>query len=249
MRFPEHPIKYYEPSVLRDLGQIIGPILRIDTRTTSESRWRFARICVQVNFANPLIKIIKVGGVKHPIQYKGINCLCFSCSRVGHKMESCPYTARATEKDGEDRTKMTDLPVVNRSVPSEETFGPWFMVSGKRQASRKGNKFSPQVSQHSPAQHQKVRSPNHVASPSTHELDPLGPLQKKSKHVASLFSTDNAFVANRTQLENKDRNYFYSAQTSTKHHSRNSRSNQKLRGASSLKGERLKQLAEVKESK
>lgn len=56
---------------------------------------------------------------------------------------SYPYTTKATEKDGEDGTKMTDLPVVNHSVPSEETFGPWVMVSGKRQASRKGNKVSP----------------------------------------------------------------------------------------------------------
>lgn len=64
VRFLELPIEYYEPTVLRDLGQIIGPVLRIDTRTASESRGRYARICVQVNFANPLIKIIKIRGVK-----------------------------------------------------------------------------------------------------------------------------------------------------------------------------------------
>ena len=132
VRFPELPIEYYEPSMLHDLGQIIGHVLRIDTRMAFESRGRFARICVQVNFANPLIKIIKVGCVKQPIQYEGFNSLCFSCYRVGHKMESYLYIAKATEKVGEDGTKMADLPIVDRSIPSEETFGPgfWFHKKG-----------------------------------------------------------------------------------------------------------------------
>jgi len=198
VRFPELPIEYFEPSVPRDLGQIIGHVLRIDTSTTSESRGRFARICVQVNFANSLIKIIKVGGIKQLVQYKGINSLCFSRSCVGHKMESCPYIAMATEKVEEDGTKMADLPIVDRSIPSEETFGPWVLVSRKRQSSRKGNKVSPQVSKQISAQHQKARSLYHAASPSTHELDPSGAIQKESKHATSPFSIDNAFMANRT---------------------------------------------------
>lgn len=31
------PIEYYEPSVLRDIGLAIGPVLRIDTQTSTES--------------------------------------------------------------------------------------------------------------------------------------------------------------------------------------------------------------------
>ena len=108
------------------------------------------------------------------------------------------------------------------------------------QFNRKGNKVSPQVSQHSPAQHQMARSPNHGASPSNHELDPSSTIQKESKHAANPFSIDNAFVVDHTQLENKDRNYLYSAPTTTKQHSRNSPSNQKMRETSGLKGERMK---------
>ena len=110
----------------------------------------------------------------------------------------------------------------------------------KRESSRKGNKVSLQVSQHSPTQHQMARSLNLVASPSNHKLDSSGTIQKESKHAANPFSIDNAFVANHTQLENKDRNYLYSAPTVTKQHSRNSPSNQKMRGTSGLKGERMK---------
>lgn len=110
----------------------------------------------------------------------------------------------------------------------------------KKESSRKGNKVSLQVSQHSPTQHQMARSLNLVASPSNHKLDSSGTIQKESKHTTNPFSIDNAFVANHTQLENKDRNYLYSAPTATKQHSRNSPSNQKMRGTSGLKGERMK---------
>ena len=98
VRLPELPIEYYEPSVLRDLGKAIGPVLRIDTHTAAEARGRFARLCVQVNFDKPLVKLLKVGGVKQPVWYKGISALCFSCGRIGHKVESCPFTTRAPEK-------------------------------------------------------------------------------------------------------------------------------------------------------
>ena len=89
--------------MLRDIRQAIGPILRIDTHTTSKTIGRFARICVQVNLENPLIKLIRIGGIEQPVQYEGINALCFSCGRVGHKVDGCPYMARATCKDGKGK--------------------------------------------------------------------------------------------------------------------------------------------------
>ena len=46
VRLPELPIEYYEPSMLREIGEVIAPILRIDTHTMAESRGRFARLCV-----------------------------------------------------------------------------------------------------------------------------------------------------------------------------------------------------------
>ena len=84
---------------------------------------------MQINLANPLIKIIKIGGVEQPVQYKGINSLCFSCGRVGHKVESYSYIARASEKGGEDKAKGDDPTVIDHSASSEETYGPWVLIS------------------------------------------------------------------------------------------------------------------------
>jgi len=52
-----------------------------------------------------------------------------------------------------------------------------------------------------------------------------------------------------TQAENKDRSNIPIAQSSAKHRSRNPRTNQKFRGASSLKGDRLKYSSKEKEPK
>ena len=77
--------------MLRDIGKAIGPVLRIDAHTGTESRGRFARLCVQICFDKPLIRNIKVGGINQLVQYEGLIALCFSCGRVGHKAEGCPY--------------------------------------------------------------------------------------------------------------------------------------------------------------
>ena len=91
IRLPELPIEYYEVSVLKDIGKAIGPVLRIDTHTVSESRGKFARLCVQVNLDEPLVNLIRVGGIRQKVQYEGLGFLCFSCGRVGHQAVGCPY--------------------------------------------------------------------------------------------------------------------------------------------------------------
>lgn len=98
VRLPGLPIEYYELSVLRDIRKAIGPVLCIDTHTASETRGCFVRLCVQVNFDESIVKLVKVGGIDQPLQYEGISSLCFSCGRVGHKTEGCPYRTRLPEK-------------------------------------------------------------------------------------------------------------------------------------------------------
>ena len=117
IRLSELPIEYYKPSVLWELGQAIGPVLRVDMHTAIESRGWFARICVQINFEKPLIKLIQIGGIDQPVLYEGINALCFSCGHVGHKVENCPYTTKApVNKDARKENDKVDGHV---SIPSE----------------------------------------------------------------------------------------------------------------------------------
>ena len=81
--------------MLREIGQTIGPVLRIDAQTTTESHGRYARICIQVNLDYPFIRTILIESLVQAVVYEGISTLCFSCGRVGHRREACPYTIHA----------------------------------------------------------------------------------------------------------------------------------------------------------
>ena len=46
VRLPELPIEFYDAFVLKEIGSVIGPVLCIDSYTTSETRGGYARLCV-----------------------------------------------------------------------------------------------------------------------------------------------------------------------------------------------------------
>ena len=58
MRLPELPIEFYDASVLREIGSVIGPVLHIDSYTASKTRAGYARLCVQIDLEKPLISSI-----------------------------------------------------------------------------------------------------------------------------------------------------------------------------------------------
>ena len=156
VRLPRLPIEYYEVSVLRDIRKAIGLVLRIDTHTTLETRGSFAQLCVQVNFDDPIVKLVKVGGIDQPMQYEGISSLCFSCGRVGHKLENCLYRTRLPEKDEEMETRVEDLmnqEARENTEPESNAFGPWVLVAWKRKPSRNASKESrPEANSGHPSQ-------------------------------------------------------------------------------------------------
>ena len=99
IRLPELPIEYYDHDMPLKIGKVVGPVLRLDSNTAMGARVRFARLCVQVNLDKPLIKRVHTGKNVLSIQYEGINSLCFSCGRVRHRKEACPFIIRENLKE------------------------------------------------------------------------------------------------------------------------------------------------------
>ena len=92
VRLNDLPIEYYNVEALLHIGKTISHVLRVDTHTASETRGRFARICVQIDMDKPLVTAVLVGRFEQPVCYEGIQKLCFDCGRLGHRKEICPYT-------------------------------------------------------------------------------------------------------------------------------------------------------------
>ena len=104
-----------------------------------ESRGRFAMLCIQVNFNEPIIKLLKMGVIDQPVQYEGIHSLCFVCGRVGRKVENCPYKINTPMTSEVEKEAGKSQEVVGQK-PSEEAldaFGPQVLVARKWQPNKK----------------------------------------------------------------------------------------------------------------
>lgn len=95
--------------------------MRIDTHIATETRGRFERLCIQISYDRPLIKLIKVGGISQPVQYEELNSLCFSCGRAGHKEESCSHRVRASKRTNGDDANGENLEE-NKPTPSDKSY-------------------------------------------------------------------------------------------------------------------------------
>lgn len=79
VKFPELPIEFYDLEVLKEIGCVIGPLLRIDSYTATGSRGSYARLCIQLDRNKPLITSLKVGRLVQQVMYEGLSSLCFYC--------------------------------------------------------------------------------------------------------------------------------------------------------------------------
>lgn len=89
LRIPELPLELYNDNFLKRLGNVLGKFLKIDRLTSVHSRGQFARICVEMDLAKPLIPKILVRGETLSLAYEGLHSVCFKCGVYGHRMEVC----------------------------------------------------------------------------------------------------------------------------------------------------------------
>ena len=113
--------------MLKEIGESIVKVLRIDTHTAMEARGRYFRLCVQVDINKPLVNSLLIGRFEQVVTYEGIHKLCFSCGRIGHKVEACPYTIR---KEKESQTQAKEVLVSQTNVEDDRNFELWKVNDG-----------------------------------------------------------------------------------------------------------------------
>ncbi|XP_031095188.1 uncharacterized protein LOC115999480 [Ipomoea triloba] len=89
VRFPAVPIEYFEDDFLMKIGKYIGRPIKVDTTTSLVSIGRFARVCVELDLTKSLLAKFTLGGEVIPIEYEGIQMVCFKCGIYGHKQDQC----------------------------------------------------------------------------------------------------------------------------------------------------------------
>ena len=210
------------------------------------------RLCIQISYDRPLIKLIKVGGISQSVQYEGISSLCFSCGRVGHKEESCPYRARATKKaDGDDANgenlegkKSTPN---DKSYPTKENFGSWVLVARKKKVNKDFGKDKLSSYGHlSPFK----PGPSQTKSLTRSGFAYLKTEKRSRSHNHMTLPTPNALLANHTiSITGEDQPNLTQHHMSSKSHTCGQKTKQKSWNLARAKGNQVSTSDKEKESR
>lgn len=96
VRFPNVSAEYLDEEAVKLIASVIGKPIKLDEVAAFASRGRFARVCVQIDLAKPLLTKVQIKRDFIHIEYEGLPVICYSCGRVGHRKEHCIHTIAAT---------------------------------------------------------------------------------------------------------------------------------------------------------
>jgi len=93
-RLSELPIEFYDNSILQQIGNQLGDLLKIDARTIDNVQGRFARLCIQVDLDSPLVSKVRIGSLAQPVQYEGYHPSTLSVDALDTKLLPAPLSSR-----------------------------------------------------------------------------------------------------------------------------------------------------------
>ncbi|KAK8563441.1 hypothetical protein V6N12_035587 [Hibiscus sabdariffa] len=133
IRLPGLSATLYKWSLIEEIGNCIGLVVRIDYQTESGCRGRFARMEIRIDLNKPLVSKLLVNDKLQVIEYESLPTVCFECGKYGHVNDSCPTTV--SESGRADPSSPTP------SRPHDDAssdFGLWMLVEkNQRRPSRK----------------------------------------------------------------------------------------------------------------
>ncbi|XP_058725648.1 uncharacterized protein LOC131596932 [Vicia villosa] len=122
------PIEYYDPRVLKFMGNRIRKSLKVDKNTLLQGRGKFARLCVEVDLSNPLLAQFKIKDRKYKVEYESLHLLCVTCGRFGHYKEGCLEKNALWDNMKYEGVKQNAIGVSNSCD------GPWTVVQKIRRS-------------------------------------------------------------------------------------------------------------------
>ena len=141
VRLPCLPTRYYCRNVVKEIGSILGEVIRVDYHTESAERGRFARIAVVLDLSQPLVPKIQVDDHLIYVEYEGLPLICFHCGRYGHQKDNCPENPARVTATPVVPPAPANAPASTSAVPHDEPqFGDWMLVPMKPRQPDKGVK-------------------------------------------------------------------------------------------------------------
>ncbi|CAN1154343.1 hypothetical protein LINPERHAP2_LOCUS19960 [Linum perenne] len=105
------------------IGNYIGRTIRLDLATSKGSRYRYVRVCVEVDLTKPLLGKYMIEDRIFKIEYESLENVCFDCGCYGHKKETCPDLVHKAPFERVEMEATVAVPEVE-----ELDTGEWMMV-------------------------------------------------------------------------------------------------------------------------
>ncbi|KAH9669745.1 hypothetical protein KPL70_021920 [Citrus sinensis] len=142
-------IHFYHKTIIRRLGQIVGPVIKIDYLTAAAQRGKFARIAVQLDLDKPLVSQFNFEGRIQKVEYENLPMICFCCGKFGHYQDACP-DGGTTHVEAAQPTSCPvaanqNIVVEEGSNQNESKFGSWMVVTRKPRPRRSTERVSSKV--------------------------------------------------------------------------------------------------------
>ncbi|XP_039134837.1 uncharacterized protein At4g02000-like [Dioscorea cayenensis subsp. rotundata] len=87
------PVEFWDGETLETIANQFGTLLKVDDFTTSFSRSKYARICVEIDLSKPLSRGFWISDDLHRVfvvvQYERLPMFYYSCRMIGHGSNSC----------------------------------------------------------------------------------------------------------------------------------------------------------------
>lgn len=83
--FPE----LLDEEILESMENMLGKTVHMDPLSFTCLRCKFARVCVEMDLAAPLLPSLTVLELAQKVEYEGLHLICFKCEKYDHHIEDC----------------------------------------------------------------------------------------------------------------------------------------------------------------
>ncbi|KAH9648713.1 DUF4283 domain-containing protein [Citrus sinensis] len=116
IRLAEMNVHFYHKNIIRRLGEIIGPVVKIDHKTVEAQRGKFTRIAVEIDLNKPLISQFNFEDRIQRVEYEYLPTIFFVCGKIGHYKDACPDSDEVAPRE-----KELPVPPIVDSIIEEES--------------------------------------------------------------------------------------------------------------------------------